>query len=307
MCAKENLMPRPAKISWGGLFLLLLAGFRFENLQVPVEEILPGGPTAASIPVIATPVFVSPDAARYLADGDRVVGIRRGREARAYPIRILNYHQVVMDRLGDTRLAVTYCPLTRAVQVFIASVAGQKITLGVSGRLYKSNTLLFDHQTRSLWIQMLGKAVSGPMAGRRLVTHPAATTSWARWRERFPATRVLSNQTGFDRDYHVDPYAAYHRTAAVWFPVGAVRPELDPKTTVLGIASGPHARAYILDGMAGTAQTIHDDIDGHQIVIKISGDGYVDSLAVPDGIPLLYATGYWFAWQAFYPHTRIVP
>jgi hypothetical protein len=307
MGLKENVMPRLVKTIGGGLLLLLFAAFRLENPQVPVEEILPGGPTDVSIPAIASPVFVSPEEARYLADDDRVVGIRHGRETRAYPIRILNYHQVVMDRLGDTRLAVTYCPLTRVVQVFIAAVAGQEITLGVSGRLYKSNTLLLDRQTGSLWVQMLGKAVSGPMAGRRLATHPAATTSWGRCQKRFPATRVLSSQTGFDREYDVDPYATYHRTAAIWFPVGAVRSELGPKTPVLGIASGPHARAYRLDGMAGTARTIHDTIDGHQIIIAISAEGDVERVAVSDGAPLLHAAGYWFAWQAFYPQTRIVP
>jgi hypothetical protein len=107
------------------------------------------------------------------------VGLRVGKDVRAYPLKILNHHQAVNDRVGGPALVVTYCPLSGATLVFDRSIAGQEVTFDASGLLYRSKVVLYDYQTRSIWSQLLRKAVAGPMAGRRLETHSAPLpVSW---------------------------------------------------------------------------------------------------------------------------------
>lgn len=299
-------MRRLTGIVSGLLACVLLTGFSLDNPQVPVQEIRPGGPSPDSIPAIVAPEMIAPDEAGYLADEDQVVGLRIGQDARAYPLKILNYHQVINDRVGDVPLAVTYCPLSGAVLIFYRLVAGQEVTFGVSGLLYRSNVLLYDHETRSLWSQMLRKAVTGPLAGRRLDTQSVPLAlSWSEWKKRFPAAGVLSNQTGFDRDYHIDPYGNYATSAKLWHPVGRVRRDLPPKTRVLGVASGSHAKAYPLDRLAAEGMKLHDVLGGQAIDIAFRVEGNVTAAAVGDDTPLEVVGVYWFAWQAFYPHTLV--
>ncbi|MBL0715971.1 MAG: DUF3179 domain-containing protein, partial [Desulfosarcina sp.] len=227
-----------------------------------------------------------------------------GNDARAYPIKILNYHEVVNDRVGGVPLAVTFCPLTQSVLVFLRSVAGQEVTFGVSGCLYKSNVLMYDHQTDSLWSQLRKQAVTGPMAGRRLETIAAMPMSWGHWKKRFPASQVLSDQTGFDRDYQIDPYAGYDR---IWFPVGDVRRDLSPKTRVLGIESGTHTKAYPLEKIVTERGTVRDRMGGREIEITVSAEGDVTAVVASDGSPLVHVFVFWFAWQAFHPETEVYP
>ena len=299
-------MRRLTGIVLGLLALVLLSGFSLDNPQVAVQDIRPGGPPPDGIPAIVAPEMIAPDEAGYLADEDQVVGLRIGQDARAYPLKILNYHQVINDRVGGVPLAVTYCPLSGAALVFYRLVAGQEVTFGVSGLLYRSNVLLYDHETRSLWSQMLRKAVTGPLAGRRLDTQgvPLAMT-WGEWKKRFPATRVLSNQTGFDRDYHIDPYGNYATSPELWYPVGRVRRDLPPKTRILGVASGSQAKAYPLDRLAAVGLKLHDVLDGQAIDIAIHVEGNVMAAAAGEDTPLEYVGVYWFAWQAFYPYTLV--
>ena len=299
-------MRRLSDIVTGLLALVLLTGFSLDNAQVPVQDIRSGGPPPDGIPAILAPEMISLEKAGYLAEEDQVLGLQIGTEARAYPVKILNYHQVINDRVGGVSLVVTYCPLSGAALVFHRLVAGQEVTFGVSGLLYRSNVLLYEHQTESLWSQMLRKAVAGPLSGRRLETFAVPLAlSWGEWKKRFPATRVLAMPTGFDRDYHIDPYGNYARSAALWYPVGRVRRDLPPKTLVLGLASGSHAKAYPLDRLAAKGARLHDSLGGRAIDVAISGQGNVTAVVAGDDLPLEYVGVYWFAWQAFYPHTLV--
>jgi len=174
-------------------------GFRLDDALIPVKEIKSGGPPRDGIPSLDYPEFVAAGDATYLKDRDRVLGISINGVARAYPIRILNYHEIVNDVIGGTAIVVTYCPLCGSGTAFDAALSGGNYEFGVSGLLYNSDVLMYDRQTGSLWSQLMTQAVTGPMKGTRLQQLPLSNSSWVEWVERHPDTRVLSNDTGYSR------------------------------------------------------------------------------------------------------------
>jgi hypothetical protein len=226
--------------------------FDLSGALVPAAAIEAGGPPRDGIPAIDQPRFV--DAARSgLADADRILGLERTGVARAYPVRILNWHEIVNDRLGDEPVAVTYCPLCGTGIAFDARVGGQAASFGVSGLLYNSDVLLYDRRTESLWSQILGRAIAGPMKGTVLPSVPITHTSWAAWRVRHPRTEVLSTQTGFQRDYGRDPYDGYDKVPRLMFDVQHRDARLPLKAWVMGLVINGQARAYPFDWLAQKA------------------------------------------------------
>jgi hypothetical protein len=160
-----------------------------------------------------------------LQPADRVIGVVIGGEPRAYPLRILNWHEIANDSLGGLEIAVTYCPLCDSAVVFDRNVGGQVREFGVSGLLYNSNVLMYDRQEEdedeSLWSQMMLKAVVGPAAkeGLELEVLLAQLTTWAAWVGRYPHTTSLSFETGHQRDYVGNPYESYFESSEMMFPV----------------------------------------------------------------------------------------
>jgi hypothetical protein len=128
--------------------------------------------------------------------------------------------------------------------VYSRTVEDTPYTFGVSGRLYKSNVLLYDHQTESLWSQLMEKAISGKLVDKKLTKLSSSRTKWKTWKKKNPDTKVLSTKTGYSRDYGRDPYEGYYRLGTIWFPVGDVRKDLAPKERVLGIDLGGESKAY---------------------------------------------------------------
>ena len=126
--------------------------------------------------------------------------------------------------------------------MYSRQIEGQDYTFGVSGRLYKSNVLLYDHQTESLWSQLKQKAISGPLVGKELLKIPSTRTRWQTWLNRNPNTQVLSDNTGYNRNYTIDPYEDYYRVGTIMFPVGEVRRDFAAKEPVLGIEIGNTAK-----------------------------------------------------------------
>jgi hypothetical protein len=189
--------------------------------------------------------------------------------------------------------------------VYSRNVEGQVYTFGVSGRLYKSNVLLYDHQTESLWSQLLEKAISGKMAGKRLRKLPSSRTKWKTWKKRNPDGSVLSTKTGYDRDYNRDPYEGYYRVGTIWFPVGNVRNDLSPKERVLGIELGGEAKAYALDPLRKRPGILKDRVGGVSIQIEVTTEGEVVAIKDQGGKQIPHIFSYWFAWQAFHPKTTV--
>lgn len=189
--------------------------------------------------------------------------------------------------------------------VYSRNIEGKLYTFGVSGRLYKSNVLLYDHQTESLWSQLKEKAISGPMIGKKLEKIVSVRTTWEKWKKKNPSTLVLSRDTGYFRDYSVDPYEGYYRTFGIWFPVGDVRKELSPKDMVLGIEIEGKAKAYPIFRLKQRSGVLKDDVSGKPVDIEVSADGEVTGVTDSSGRPVPHIFSYWFAWQAFHPETAV--
>jgi hypothetical protein len=136
-------------------------GFDLGDASVPIDQIRHGGVPRDGIPSIDNPKFIDAADADFLRGKDRILGVFRNGVAKAYPIKILDYHEIVNDHFGDEAILVSYCPLCYTGMVF--SVQGNDVAFdfGVSGLLYNSDVLLYDRETGSLWSQILSKAITG--------------------------------------------------------------------------------------------------------------------------------------------------
>ena len=188
------------------------AGWRtdFSRHSVPLSEFASGGPRRDGIPPIDRPKTVPvADAEGFLDEREPVLVVEQGGAARAYPVQILVWHEIVNDRVGGRPIAVTYCPLCNSSVVFDRRVDGRELTFGTTGNLRKSDLVMWDRQTESWWQQLTAEAVVGKLTGRKLTVLPSQTLSWADYRKRFPRGDVLSRDTGFSRDYGTNPYQGY--------------------------------------------------------------------------------------------------
>jgi hypothetical protein len=295
--------------------LAQMNGFDLRDPLVPAEAIIAGGPPKDGIPALDEPKFVAARDAAFLAQKDQVLGVVRNGIAKAYPLRVLNWHEVVNDRFGTEPIVVTYCPLCGSGMVFRAEVPGTAmpgpLTFGVSGLLYNSDVLLYDRQTESLWSQIAAKAVTGKMKGNVLESVPVVHTSWSDWRRRHPRTLVLSLDTGHNRDYGRDPYAGYELSEQLIFPVQFRSEGFHPKERVLGVSLGGAAKAYPfveLGKRAGTADgatSFDDEVGGQRVRIGFDRSHQVAEAFDESGQPMAATTLFWFAWYAFNPTTQV--
>ena len=281
-------------------------GFDLSNASVSPDEIRRGGPPRDGIPSIDSPKFVSGDDAEFLKDKDRVLGVSRNGIAKAYPIRILDYHEIVNDQFGDEAIVVSYCPLCYTGIVFSAQAADFNFTFGVSGLLYNSDVLLYDRQTGSLWSQILSRSISGQLKGTALPAVPASHTTWRDWSARHPDTIVLSTDTGYRRDYRRSPYLGYTQTGRLMFPVENKNDEYRNKSLVLGITFDGQTRAYPFEELeAQEMQQFNDVIGDKTITIEwFESDSFARVLD-DKGQELPSVIAFWFAWYAFHPDTEI--
>lgn len=216
------------------------AGWRtdFARHRVPLEEIRSGGPPRDGIPPIDHPRPAEGRAAeRLLSERDPVIAVETGGGVRAYPVRILVWHEIVNDRLGGRSIAVTYCPLCNSSLVFDRRVGGRELSFGTTGNLRRSNLVMWDRQTQTWWQQLTAEAIVGKLAGERLRPLPAQTLSWAQFKRRFPAGDVLSPATGADeREYDRNPYLGYDEPAGrPHLFRGPVDARLAPKERVVAL------------------------------------------------------------------------
>lgn len=280
-------------------------GFDLEGSLVPIDEIKLGGPPRDGIPAIDRPVFIERDDADFLSGEDRVLGLFHRGEARAYPLKIMDWHEVVNDHIAGDAIAVTYCPLCFTGIAFDAGSEGPR-TFGVSGLLYNSNVLLYDRETESLWSQLAMQAITGKEKGKRLTAIPLQHTTWAAWQEQHPDTKVLSLDTGFSRDYGRNPYTGYARSEEVYFPVSARSQRFHPKEQVLGLEIDGQFKAYPFTELAETgSRTIIDAVAGTEVTVQFDPDRRSAVAFDEDGKELPGVTSFWFAWYAFNPNTEV--
>jgi hypothetical protein len=282
-----------------------LKPFNMDDLTVPADQLLSGGPPKDGIPALVNPHAVPVAEADFLKPGNRVIGVTLGGQDRAYPINILNWHEVINDRLGDVPIAVIYCPLCDSASVVDRRIGEQTLTFGVSGLLYNSNVVFYDRTHQSLWSQVGLTALSGPYAGQSLKHLVWELRPFGRWKKDHPQGTVATFQTGHARDYRRNPYSSYFRTDDLMFPVARSDARLGPKTVVVGVRIGAAARADPLDRIAqAKGGRVVDSVTGHRVVLRVDAvtRGVVLE-AVPPGAKVVHT--FWFAWAAFHPHTDI--
>ncbi len=278
-------------------------GFDLSTHSVPPEQIMDGGPGKNGIPAILTPQFVPASQADFLKSDDRVLGLNRGKEAKAYPIKILNWHEVVNDRIDGRSVVVTYCPLCGAGIAFDATIGSDTYTFGVSGLLYQSDLLMYDHQTESLWSQISMEAVAGPLMGAKLKSIYLVHTTWDEWKAEQPETLVLSTRTGYVRDYSRDPYDGYAQRRDLMFDVTHFDPTYHPKAWVLGVEIDGTAKAYAFSELEKTEAPVRDRVNGRTILVQYNRQATSATVSNEDGEPIPSVMAYWFAWYAFHPDT----
>jgi hypothetical protein len=196
---------------------------------------------------------------------EQVLVVEVGGESRAYPVQVLTHHEIVNDTVAGVPLAVTYCPLCASGIAFDRRVGERVLSFGTSGRLYRSDLVMYDRQTESLWPQIEGAAVAGVLTGTELTVLPASLVSWEQWSAAHPDGWVLSRQTGYAREYGANPYYRYDDKASLpLFFDGPIDDRIEwLKQPVVGISSGTDALAVDVEALRtdGVREVTVDDRD----------------------------------------------
>jgi hypothetical protein len=184
-------------------------------------------------------------------------------------------------------------------------INGKKYTFGVSGLLYKSDVLMYDHQTETLWSQIMQEAVTGDLTGTRLTLLPMIHTTWGKWKREHPETTVLSTDTGYLRDYSRDPYVSYARSPRLMFPAGAPDGRMGPKEWVLGIELDGVTKAYPFTELQRVAPFVTDSVGSKTITVHYDPASRTARVKDAGGRDVPSVASYWFAWIAFHPKTEV--
>ncbi|NTU65884.1 MAG: DUF3179 domain-containing protein, partial [Chloroflexi bacterium] len=241
----------------------------FTRHSIPYSEILSGGPPKDGIPAIDDPRFVGMAAAdEWLKPIEPVILLDVNGEARAYPIQILMWHEIVSDTIGGVPVAVTFCPLCNTAIVFDRRIDERVLDFGTTGRLRYSNLIMYDRQTESWWQQAGGDAIAGELTGQQLKFVPASIIAWADFKANFPDGQVLSRETGFDRSYGRNPYLGYDDVNNPPFLYrGPPTPDrLPPVARVLTIDLNGEAVAYPY-AVLQEQRVINDSVGGEDVVV----------------------------------------
>jgi hypothetical protein len=238
-----------------------------------------------SIRSIDRPCFeTSAQADRLLEPNDLVIGVERDGDARAYPVKLLSYHEVVNDLVGGEPLAITWCPLCASGVVYDRRVGAKTLELGVSGLLYRANLVLFDRQTGSLWSQLLGGAVTGKMRGSKLREVPFVQQTWETWRDEHADTKVLtirgdelgekftqpsSQSTARGVEESNDPYGSYVSKVPIYFPNS--HRGVPEASLVLGVIAGGRSKAYVALALQ-RRRALNDALAGEPLLLAADDD-----------------------------------
>jgi hypothetical protein len=277
-----------------------------EQIDAPISEVMQGCPQRDCIPSIDTPTFLPPGQSGITADEDLVMGVNFGGVARAYPIHILNMHEIVNDQIGDLALAVTWCPLCGSGLVFDRTLGDKTVEFGVSGLLHNSDLIVYDRATSSLWQQITGRAIAGTRRGQMLRSLPVSLTTWAEWRTANPSTQLLSTDTGHKRDYgNKQPYGDYDSNERLLFPArGAAGLRLHPKTVVHGIELETGSVA-VSERALKAESSVSVIVEGDTLVFERQQDGSVRARSEGRKADLVAHRMFWFAWASFHPGTTL--
>lgn len=280
----------------------------FTRHSVPLDEIIPGGPPKDGIPSIDEPAFVPADEAA-LPDNEPVIGLVVEGDARAYPLRILIWHEIVNDVVGGVPVAVTYCPLCNTGLVFDRRVGEEVLEFGATGKLRHSDLVMYDRTTESWWQQFLGEAIVGELTGTRLAMLPARLESFANFKERAPDGRVQVPPSDA-RAYGLNPYAGYDGAPAPFLYHGMLPKGIPPLARVVRVGDEAWSLELVRrkapfevgdlhftwgagQASALDAGAIAEGADvGNVLVQRRSANGWKDAV---------YSVDFAFAFHAFFP------
>lgn len=240
----------------------------FRRHTVPLREIQEGGPPRDGIPAIDRPKFdTAAQASRWLRGQEPVVAVEYRGDARAYPLRVLIWHEIVNDVVGGEPMAVTFCPLCNAAIAFRRRAAGRVLDFGTTGKLRYFDLVMYDRQTESWWQQMTGEAIVGQLAGTRLEVVPAQIVSWHQFAQAYPRGRVLNQDTGHRRPYGTNPYVGYDDIRSSPFLYHGPRDgRLRPMERVVAFSLGGEAVAYPWEALR-RVRVVNDRVGGQPVVV----------------------------------------
>ena len=312
---------------------------------IRLDEIRWGGVRRDGIPPLVNPKMIPAREATWLADDNIVFGVAIDGDVRAYPKRILAWHEMFRDTIAGRRLNGVYCTLCGSMILYDVTINGVHHELGTSGFLYRSNKLMYDHATKSMWSTLTGTPVMGPLVGKGIELKPlyVVTTTWKEWSKRHPGTRVLSLDTGHRRDYGEGvAYREYFATDRLMFNVPKLDERLSNKAEVLALrfSDAPGEQLAIAAQFLATNRVYHDRIgrthfvvltdagganrvyesrevafaswDGENVAHDRGGRSWrveESRLTGPSGVTLKRLAAhraFWFGWVAAYPDTRLV-
>lgn len=215
-----------------------------DGWSVPKNEVRSGGVGRDGIPAVSDPEFEPIDQTNFMGSQDLVVGIYDGQNAKAYPHSVLDWHEIVNDRIGGMRYSIIYCPLTGTATAWNRVLNGKLTTFGVSGLLYNTNIVPYDRETQSNWSQLFDRSIYGPLQDARPVNYMVLETEWETWKTMFPDSEVMNYNTGHTRPYGDYPYGNYKKDPGLIFPVKYHDKRLHEKERVHVVIVNGKARVY---------------------------------------------------------------
>jgi hypothetical protein len=216
------------------------------------EEIMSGGPPPDGIPSIDQPAFVDQEEAdQWLESNEPVIWVEVDGSARAYPLQILMWHEIVNDTIDGLPVTVTFCPLCNSSFTFEREAGGHLLDFGTTGYLYQGAMLMYDRQTQSLWAHFGGEALGGPLEGEQLEVIPSSIVSWSEFKDTYPEGLVLSRNTSYDREYGQNPYVGYDKADEPPFLFsGEIDGSFAPKERIVAVEVAGQAKAYLTETAA---------------------------------------------------------
>ncbi len=290
----------------------------FKSLE---ENIFSGGPGKDGIPAVEQPQYTTADEADlWLLPEDIVFGVDYKGLVAAYPQRILVWHEIANETLGDEKIVISYCPLTGTAIGFYGNLSEDiQSTFGVSGKLVNSNLIMYDRATDSYWPQIAGTAINGISRGYRLAEFPIIWTTWEKWKTAYPGTKVLSRETGFIRDYDIggDPYGSYledeeflkgyYTSDRLLFDPINEDDRLPLKTVVVGIRDEERNAAAILKDHLREEKIIEVDLGGKTVIVTYDAQLDFYSAHIKESGEWINAfDAMWFSWASYYPGTQLI-
>lgn len=288
----------------------------FTQATVPFGEIVSGGPPRDGIPSIDDPLF-APASAVDIPDREPVIVFPLGADARAYPLRVLMWHEIVNDTIEGAPVAVTYCPLCNAAVVFDRAVDGRALEFGTTGKLRHSDLVMYDRQTESWWQQFTGEAIAGAFAGTGLAMLPSRVAPFSEFRAAYPEGPVLVPRDPGARPYGRNPYAGYDTREAPYGLFLGQPPEGLPAMAHVVVARGPQGPAVVALSHVAEQGTVEHG--GVRFAWRPGKASALDSTRIADGRdlgfvtvtdasgdPVVHDTTFAFALDAFDPQATVL-